>query len=53
MADEPIEDLFDRLAVLIDGVVAQQCAHHYHAHTQEHQFSSRLAQAIESELRVH
>jgi hypothetical protein len=50
-AGEPIDDTLDRLAVLVDGVVAQECAHHYHAHTQEHQFSSRLAQAIESELR--
>jgi len=47
----PADDMLDRLAVVIDGVVAQECAHHYHAHTQEHQFSSRLAQAIESELR--
>jgi hypothetical protein len=42
---------FDRLAALIDEVVMYQCAHHYNAHTQEHQFSSRLAEAIEIELR--
>jgi hypothetical protein len=49
--EEPTDDMLDRLSIVIDGVVAQECAHHYHAHTQEHQFSSRFAQAIESELR--
>ena len=42
---------FNQLAALIDEVVMYQCAHHYNAHTQEHQFSSRLAEAIEIELR--
>ena len=45
------DDLLDNLGVFIDGIVAQCCADHYSAVTQEHQFSSRLAQAIESELR--
>jgi N-acetylmuramoyl-L-alanine amidase len=35
---------------LIDGVIAHSCARHYEADTQEHQLTSRIAQAIEHEL---
>jgi len=38
------------LAILIDGVIAQKCRRHYRADTQEHQLSSRIAEAIESEI---
>jgi len=36
--------------ILIDGVMAQTCARHYEAETQEHQLTSRIAGAIEREL---
>lgn len=45
------EEALQRLSVIVDGVVAQQCARHYRALTQEHQLTSRLAQAIEDEIR--
>jgi N-acetylmuramoyl-L-alanine amidase len=35
---------------IIDGIVAQTCARHYFAPTQEHQFTSKIADRIESEL---
>lgn len=35
---------------IIDGIVAQACARHYFAPTQEHQFTSKIADRIESEL---
>jgi hypothetical protein len=35
---------------IIDGIVAQTCARHYLAPTQEHQFTSKIADRIESEL---
>jgi hypothetical protein len=35
---------------LVDGIVAQSCARHYFAPTQEHQFTSKIADRIESEL---
>jgi hypothetical protein len=38
------------LGILIDGVIAQRCRRHYGADTQEHQLSSRIAEAIEREL---
>src|SRR5258708_24572852 len=38
------------LGILIDGVIAQKCRRHYGADTQEHQLSSRIAEAIEHEL---
>jgi hypothetical protein len=44
------EDALKKLSVVIDGLVAQQCAHHYEALTQEHQFTSGLARVIEMEL---
>jgi hypothetical protein len=38
------------LGIAIDGVIAQACKRHYDADTQEHQLSSRLAEALEREL---
>jgi hypothetical protein len=38
------------MSVVIDGVVAQHCARHNPALTQEHQFTSGIAYAIEREL---
>jgi N-acetylmuramoyl-L-alanine amidase len=35
---------------MVDGIVAQTCARHYLAPTQEHQFTSKIADRIESEL---
>jgi hypothetical protein len=49
-AHDPFEEALERISILIDGVVAQQCARHYGARTQEHQFTSRLAEAIVGEL---
>ena len=39
------------LSILIDGVIAQKCRRHYEADTQEHQLSSRIAEALEHEMR--
>jgi hypothetical protein len=44
------EEALRKMSVVVDGVVAQQCARHYSALTQEHQFTSGLARAIELEL---
>jgi hypothetical protein len=35
---------------LVDGVIADMCARHHPGETQEHQFTSRIAQAIEQKL---
>jgi hypothetical protein len=35
---------------IVDGIVAQTCARHYLAPTQEHQFTSKITDRIESEL---
>jgi hypothetical protein len=48
--DDPLEAALHRISLMVDGVVAQQCARHYSALTQEHQFTSGLARAIEREL---
>jgi hypothetical protein len=42
--------VFEFIKLLIDGVVAEISARHHDAGTQEHQFTSRLAEAIESRL---
>lgn len=36
---------------LVDGIIAQACARHYFAPTQEHQFTSKIADRIEYELK--
>lgn len=38
------------IKTLVDGVVADCCARHYDGPTQEHQLTSRLAEALESKL---
>jgi hypothetical protein len=38
------------LSIAIDGVIAQTCRRHYGADTQEHQLTSRIAEALEREL---
>jgi len=42
--------VLELIKLLIDGVVAEISARHHDAETQEHQFTSRLAEAIESRL---
>ena len=57
MVDDRIDDerarrnsALDGLGKLIDGIVVQECVRHYDALTQEHQFTSKLAGAVEREL---
>jgi hypothetical protein len=45
--EEPEDPRFVALAAVIDELIQEQCERHYHAKTQEHQLSSRIAQAIE------
>lgn len=44
------ERAYRHVGQLIDGIVAQACARHYFAPTQEHQFTSKIADRLESEL---
>lgn len=44
------ERAYRHVGQLIDGIVAQACARHYFASTQEHQFTSKIADRLESEL---
>ena len=44
------ERAYRHVGQLIDGIVAQTCARHYFAPTQEHQFTSKIADRIEGEL---
>lgn len=39
------------IAALIDGIIAEICAHHYEGLAQEHQLTSRIAQALDERLR--
>lgn len=43
-------DALVRLAQIVDGVVAQACHRHYSAPTQEHQFTSKVAEIVEREI---
>ena len=42
--DHPLEEALHLISRIIDGVVTQQCARHYGVLTQEHQFTSGLAE---------
>ena len=44
------ERAFRLVGQMIDGIVTQTCARHYLAPTQEHQFTSKITDRIESEL---
>ncbi|WP_342726760.1 hypothetical protein AAFG07_07895 [Bradyrhizobium sp. B097] len=44
------ERAYRHVGQLIDGIVAQACVRHYFATTQEHQFTSKIADRLESEL---
>jgi hypothetical protein len=44
------ERILTRVSQVISGVVAEACKRHYRAPTQEHQFTAKIAQALESEL---
>lgn len=49
--DPELEHLFDTLKPVIDGVLSEMCIEHYEGITQEHQLTSRFAQAIEERTR--
>jgi hypothetical protein len=49
--DEPEDPRLLLLAVLIEELIEDLCGRHYDATTQEHQLSSRIAQAIEERLK--
>jgi hypothetical protein len=47
----PPEDwAYKKIAELVDGIIADACVRHYDCTTQEHQLTSRLAEALEREL---
>ena len=50
---DSLEEALHQISLIVDGVATQQCARHYGALTQEHQFTSGLARAIERELEAH
>lgn len=45
------EWIYRKVAQIVDGVVAETCGRHYPSITQEHQFTSKLAEALEREIR--
>lgn len=47
------EQAVDLLGAMIDTAIANECARHYSARTQEHQLTSRLGKAIETVLEHH
>jgi hypothetical protein len=49
MADIP-ERVLTRVSQVVTGVVSEACKRHYDAPTQEHQFTAKVAQALETEL---
>src|SRR5580658_4555439 len=42
------EGAFELIRTLLGGATARACRRHYNAHTQEHQLTSRIAEAIEA-----
>ncbi|MGX1110221.1 MULTISPECIES: hypothetical protein [Bradyrhizobium] len=48
--EERQERAYRLIGEIIDGIVAQTCARHYLAPTQEHQFTSKITALIEREL---
>jgi len=48
--EERQERAYRLIGEIVDGIVAQTCARHYLAPTQEHQFTSKITALIEREL---
>jgi hypothetical protein len=44
------EEIYDRLGEIVDGIVTQASKRHYTAPTQEHQFSSKIADRLDDRL---
>ncbi|MGJ5041910.1 MULTISPECIES: hypothetical protein [unclassified Bradyrhizobium] len=49
--EERQERAYRLIGEIVDGIVAQTCARHYLAPTQEHQFTSKITALIEREIR--
>jgi hypothetical protein len=45
-----LERVLEAIGDMIDGIVAQECMRHYHAETQEHQLTAKIAGAIEHQM---